>query len=177
MGSVMFTTKHCALLYVSHIHPTVWSKIYFININPLGVTNSSQMSFIVLFHFYQIFYFVISEQFIGATIVLLTLSAMTAIFIVNFHFKGQGIRRPGRFIRNFVLNWLARIVFMKRHVIRDTADILRVRLVLQTSMKCFVPLNLLYMAIIIDYRFTNLKSTMSFLRVIEFEAINHFSFL
>ena len=55
-------------------------------------------------------------QFVGATIVVLALTTITNVLVMNAHFRGLRGHRPPAWLRKLFLDWLARIVCMRKVV-------------------------------------------------------------
>ncbi len=100
-------------VYINECFPHSYKQVY------TDLLNINQFTNYLLLMCDEILF---SENFIGATIILLTLSTMIAIFIINFHFKGQGVKRPSPWMRKFFLQWLARIVQVRINAVRDATN-------------------------------------------------------
>lgn len=82
-------------------------------INPSAANLSCIKKGVIYIHD-KSYFSLITEQFIGGTIALLTLSTAMAVFVVNFHFRGILKARPPYWVRVFVLRGLAYIVCMRK---------------------------------------------------------------
>ena len=58
--------------------------------------------------------FLISEQFFGATICVLTMTTIANVLVMNAHFRGLRGHRPPAWVRKLFFEWLARIVCMHK---------------------------------------------------------------
>ncbi len=58
------------------------------------------------------FFWPLAEEFIGATIVLLSIATITSIFIVNFHHQGESGRKPPDWVRKVVFLVFAKLLFV-----------------------------------------------------------------
>ena len=132
---LLFCFCICTSLLKSFVsHPVTLSLTFIMHTNVTTVFNSnSKCIFLIMREIYSSKYSIqwnlislnIAEKFIGATIVLLSLSVGTSIFTVNCHFKGHGSHRPPVWIRRLVLNYLARLVFMEVKPVRSLRNCFR----------------------------------------------------
>ena len=65
---------------------------------------------------------VLSEKFIGTTVILLTLSTMLSVGLVKCQFQSYEDDRPSLWVRKLVLGYIAKLVFIKKDTHADVVE-------------------------------------------------------